>query len=93
MLQTVRVDRKSHESYVCRLHIEHRIMCWKYYVIIRSWRDTMFVKNLLLVCVWQPDKVWLKCMIVLKWEELHLHDRRWWELLFLVGTGADRTFS
>jgi len=53
----------------------------------------MFVKNLLLVCVWQPDKVWLKCMIVLKWEELHLHDRRWWELLFLVGTGADRTFS
>jgi hypothetical protein len=53
----------------------------------------MFVKNLLLVCVWQPDKVWLKCMIVLKWEELHLHDHRWWELLFLVDIGADRTFS
>jgi hypothetical protein len=31
-------------------------------------------------------------MIVLKWEELHLHDCRWWELL-LVDIVAKRTYS
>jgi hypothetical protein len=53
----------------------------------------MFVKILLLVCVMQPDKLWLKCLFVLKWEEMHLRGCRWWKILALVDIGADRTFG
>jgi hypothetical protein len=57
------MQRGNHTNHVCRLYIKHRTMCWNYYVTL-SWRDNMFVKILLLVCVWQPDKVWSKLTFI-----------------------------
>ena len=63
-------QRGNHTNCMFADCVSNRTMCWNYYVIILSWRDTMFVKILHLVCVWQPDKVWLKSYVY--WTVHHL---------------------